>query len=290
MRPKIANLTQRLPKKIKRRIDTHKGDYGHIFVLAGSVGLTGAAYLTSQAALVAGSGLVTLGLPRSLNPIMAKKLVEVMTKPLPETRSQTLSKAAFSHIKKFIEKSDVVALGPGLSQNRETQFLIRKIVSSTKSPMVIDADGLNALVGHLRRFTRRTCVFTPHPGEMGRLIGRQASYIQKNRKVVAKGFASKYNVTLVLKGSRTIVADPEGNIYTNTTGNPGMASGGAGDVLTGIVASFLGQGLTGFEAARLAVYVHGLAGDLAAKEKGQLSLIATDLLKALPKVLKKLSW
>ncbi len=270
----------------KRRPDSHKGDYGHVFVLAGSAGLTGAAYLTAQAALLSGSGLVTLGIPKSLNPIMARKLTEVMTTPLQETKAQSLGLKAFPEIKIVSDKIDVIAIGPGLSQNKETQALIRKIISTIDKPMVIDADGLNALVGHLNILP--TAILTPHPGEMARLIGKSVAYVQKNRKTVAKNFAKKYNVTLVLKGHRTIAVNPGNKIYVNKTGNPGMASGGVGDVLTGIIASFLGQGLSAFDAARLGVCVHGLAGDLAAKEKGQLSLTASALLNKLPEVLHKL--
>ena len=278
---------------LKRKPDTHKGDYGHVFALAGSAGLTGAAYLTSQAAITSGSGLVTLGIPKSLNPIMARKLIEVMARPLAETKAQSLSLKAFAEIKKFCDKIDVLAIGPGLSQNKETQALVRKVISKINKPMVIDADGLNALAGHLDTFRRTKdeggmTILTPHPGEMARLTGKSRDYVQANRKKVAKEFAKKYNVILVLKGHRTVVASPDGKIYINKTGNPGMASGGVGDVLTGMIASFLGQGLPAFDAARFAVYAHGLAGDLAAKEKGQLSLIATDVLNKIPTVLKKL--
>ena len=278
----------------KRKGQSHKGDYGHVFVLAGSVGLTGAAYLTSQAALMSGSGLVTLGIPRSLNAVMARKLTEVMTRPLPETRAQSLSPQAFSEIRKFLDRADVLAIGPGLSQNSETQRLVRKIVASIDKPMVIDADGLNALAGHLSvlrntQYAIRNTILTPHPGEMARLIDKKVSFIQKNRKDVARAFAKKYNVTLVLKGHRTVVAHPGGKVFVNTTGNPGMASGGVGDVLTGIIASFAGQGLSAFDAAKLGVYVHGLSGDIAAKETGQLSLTATALLQALPQALRRCS-
>lgn len=279
---------------LKRNPDTHKGDYGHVFVLAGSVGLTGAAYLTSQAAILSGSGLVTLGAPKSLNPIMARKLVEVMARPLAETKAQSLSLKAFAEIKKFCGRIDVLAIGPGLSQNKETQALARKVVSKVNKPMVIDADGLNAIAGHLNMLRRtreegRGTILTPHPGEMARLTGKSRDYVQANRKKVAKEFAKRYNVILVLKGHRAVVASQDGKIYINKTGNPGMASGGVGDVLTGMIASFLGQGLPAFEAAKFGVYAHGLAGDLAAEEKGQLSLIATDVLKKIPDALRRCS-
>lgn len=279
----------------KRKSKSHKGHYGHVFVLAGSVGLTGAAYLTGQASLLSGSGLVTVGIPESLNPVMAKKLIEVMTRPLKETKAQSLSRRAFSEIEKFSRRSDILAVGPGLSQNKETQALVRKVISSVDKPMVIDADGLNALAGHMDilrvkgQRSRDEIILTPHPGEMARLIGKSAAFVQKNRKKVAKDFVKKYNVTLVLKGHNTIVACPRKKIYVNKTGNPGMASGGVGDILTGVIASFLGQGLSGFAAAKFGVYVHGLAGDIAAKEKGQLSLTASDLLNKLSEVLRRCS-
>jgi len=258
-----------------------------VFVLAGSLGLTGAAYLTSQAALLSGSGLVTLGIPKSLNVIVAKKLIEVMTRPLPETKAKSLSKKSYVEINKFCQKIDVLALGPGLSQNKETQQLIRKVIASIDLPMVIDADGINALVGHLNMLGSQELILTPHPGEMARLIGKTVSFVRKNRKTLAKSFAKKYNVTLILKGHHTIVASPQGKTYLNRTGNAGMASGGVGDVLTGIVASFIGQGLTMFDSAKLGVHIHGLAGDIAARKKGKISLIASDLLHELPDILRK---
>lgn len=285
---------------LKRRPDTHKGDYGHVLVIAGSVGMTGAAYLTAQAALLSGSGLVTLGIPKSLNTILARKLTEVMTKPLPETKRQSLNLKAFSEIKKFIvaRKPNVLAIGPGLSQNKETQALVRKIVSKVNLPMVIDADGLNMLAGHLKilksvgRWTmdegRGTKIITPHPGEMARLLGTTVKKVQKDRKYIAKKAASEYNIIVVLKGHKTVVAAPDGRVYVNTTGNPGMASAGCGDVLTGMIASLVGQGIETFEAAKLGVYLHGLAGDIAVKKTGQASLRATDLLNNISKAIKRI--
>ncbi len=284
-------MIKRLPK---RKRNSHKGDYGHVFVIAGSSGLTGAAYLTSQAALLSGSGLVTLGLPKSLNTILARKLTEVMTKPLPETKKQTLAFSAYKEIEKFIEKRkiDALAIGPGLSQNTQTQRLIRRVISKANVPMVIDADGLNALVDHLKvlqaiKSEYVTTVITPHPGEMARLLGTTTAKIQRKRKELAKSFAKKYNATVVLKGHHTVVADPSGKTYINNSGNPGMASGGCGDVLTGMITSFMGQGLRLFDAARLGVYLHGLTGDLVARKKGEVGLVASDLLNVIPRVLKK---
>jgi len=270
---------------LKRKPGANKGDYGHVFIIAGSLGMTGAAYLASQAALLTGSGLVTLGIPKSLNIILAKKLVEVMTKPLPETKEKSFSLNAFSEIDKFVKlrKPNVLAIGPGLSQNKNTQVLARKVVSEIELPMVIDADGLNTLKSPVR-MTYGT-VITPHPGEMARLLGADVAEVQANRKNIAKNTASKYNVVVVLKGHKTIVAGPEGQFYINNTGNPGMASAGCGDVLTGMIASLVGQGIEPFEAAKCGVYLHGLAGDIAVKETCQASLRATDLLDNIHKAI-----
>lgn len=272
----------------KRKLDSSKKDYGHVFILAGSFGFTGAAYLCSQAALLSGSGLVTLGIPKSLNQIMALKLTEVMTKPLAETKEISLSLKTLADILEFSQKVEVVALGPGLSQHIETQNLIVRLVKKIKKPLVIDADGLNALskdVSVLKNH-KKDIIITPHPGEMARLLRKTTDYIQANRKKVAKDFSLRYNLTTVLKGHNTVVASRRGETWVNTAGNPGMATAGSGDVLTGIIASLVGQGIKPFLAAKLGVYLHGLSGDLAAKEKGQISLIATDILKKLPAVFK----
>ncbi len=273
----------------KRKADTHKGDYGHVFVLAGSAGFTGAAALCSQAALLSGSGLVTLGIAKSLNPIMARKLTEVMTKPLAETKGRALSERAFPEIMKFAGKADCVAIGPGLSRDPGTQRLIRRLMTSLIKPIVLDADGINALEkkAKILRSAKAPIVITPHPGEMSRLIGVSRNEISQAKEKVAKDFANKYNVVCVLKGHRTVVARPGGESYVNATGNPGMAKGGTGDVLTGMIAAFIGQGIRPFDAARLGVYLHGLAGDLAAKEKGEVSMLASDLLNKIPEVIKK---
>jgi NAD(P)H-hydrate epimerase len=190
----------------------------------------------------------------------------------------------------FSRGSDSIAIGPGMSQNRETQKLIRNIVGKFDKPVILDADGINAFVGHLDALKGHGCalVLTPHAGEMARLVGKDVREVQENRKDIALGFAALYNTVLVLKGHNTVVASADGKLYINDTGNAGMASGGVGDVLTGMTASFAGQGLDLFSASALAVYFHGLAGDLAAKEKGVLSLVATDILNKLPEALKML--
>lgn len=275
----------------KRAADSHKGNYGHVLVIAGSCGYTGAAYLTGQAALRAGSGLVTLAVGKSIYPVMALKLTEVMVRPFFETRDYSLSLLAEKDIIALAERCDVVAIGPGISQNKETQSLVRNLIAKIARPIVVDADGLTALVGHCAALknAKGALVMTPHQGEMARLIGKTAEEVQAARKEVALQFAAEYNTVLVLKGHRTIVARPGGEYYVNLTGNAGMATAGSGDVLTGIVASFIGQGADAFSAAVMAVYFHGLAGDLAVKEKGPLGLIASDLLDKLPEALRVLA-
>lgn len=273
----------------KRKLNSNKKDYGHIFVLAGSPGKTGAAYLCSQAAILSGSGLVTLGIPKSLNRIMSIKLTEVMTKPLEETEEKTLSLKSLPDILKLSQKVDVLAIGPGLSENGETQKLVTGLIKKIDKPIVIDADGLNALAKNISilKNNKKEIIITPHPGEMARLLKKTTPYVQKNRKEVAKNFSLRYNLTTVLKGYNTVVASPQGKVWINKTGNPGMATAGSGDVLTGIIASLLGQGIEPFPAAKLGVYIHGLSGDLAAKEKGQISLMATNILNKLPLVFKR---
>ncbi len=264
--------------------DTHKGDVGHVVVIAGSVGLTGAAALCSLGALRTGAGLVTLGIPKSLNDIMAAKLTEVMTRPLPETKERTLSLQALPELISLIDRMHAVAVGPGLSQQPQTKQLVRALLPRVTKPCVVDADGLNALADETHLLKRLTLplIVTPHPGEMARLIKQSVEDVQRDRERTAKAFATLYRAVTVLKGHRTIVANVDGELYVNETGNPGMASGGCGDVLTGMIAALLGQGLSLFDAARLGVSLHGLAGDLAAAKLGQVGLIASDLLATIP--------
>lgn len=275
----------------KRSPQAHKGDFGRLLVIAGSAGYTGAAYMTSQAAMLSGSGLVTLATGRSLYQIMAIKLTEVMVKPFFETKDFSLSLLAEKELIAFSDKCDALIIGPGISQNKETAHLVRNLIAKIDKPVVLDADGINAFAGHLAELksARSKLVMTPHPGELARLLGREVAEIEANRKDVAIRFANEYNTVLVLKGSGTVVASPGGDIYINQTGNVGMATGGTGDVLSGMIASFIGQRVSLTNAAILGVYYHGLAGDLAVKEKGVLGLIATDLLHILPETLKALA-
>jgi len=253
--------------------------------------MTGAANLTGMGALRSGAGLVTVGVPEAVYPIIARREAELMVRPFPSTSQGTLSLKGFPGIKRFCAGQNVLAVGPGLSQNVVTQKLIRKILTAAKLPVVIDADGLNALKGNLKVLDAcgGRAVLTPHPGEFCRVFGGKLNDTDALRKRRALDAARKYGVVIVLKGHRTVVASPEGDCHINATGNPGMATAGSGDVLTGIIAAFVGQGLSAYEAACLGAYVHGLAGDKAAKKVGQISLTAGDVLLWLPEAFKMLA-
>jgi NAD(P)H-hydrate epimerase len=267
---------------------SYKGSYGRVLVVAGSTGMTGAAALASEAALRAGAGLVTLAIPKSLNPILEVKLSEVMTLPLPETEAGSLAESATSTILEYAEKTkSVLAIGPGLSQHPETVGLVHQLISENHKQelglrMVIDADGLNALAQStdLISLLGAEAVLTPHPGEMARLTNFPISNLESNRIGTAEEFANQYGVTLVLKGAPTVTTDPNGNTWINSTGNPGMATAGMGDVLTGIIAGLMAQNVPSEKAAMLGVYLHGLAGDIAAETLGMHGLIAGDVLQA----------
>ena len=270
--------------------NSHKGSYGHALILAGSPGMTGAAALSSMAALRSGAGLVTLGIPESLNPILEEKCTEIMTLPLPETTTGSLSPDAISPILNFCRKIDVVAIGPGLSRNPGTGELVRELVRSCPVPLVIDADGLNLIAEDLSvlRCASSGLTLTPHPGEACRLTGLTREELFADREGIARKFARENNLILVLKGAGTLIALPEGPLRINLTGNPGLATGGTGDILTGLIAGFMAQGVVAGSAACLGVYVHGAAGDKVAEKVGEISLIASDLLEAIPVVLKEL--
>jgi NAD(P)H-hydrate epimerase len=281
-----------LPAIYPRKRDAHKGDFGRVAVVAGSLGMTGAACLAARAALRAGAGLVTLAVPESLLPIVASQMTCVMTRPFTETVAKTFALAALDELLEFCGGMDAVAVGPGMGRESETQILIRSLYEKLECPVIFDADGLNALAGDADMLRRtpdeRPTVLTPHPGELSRLMGVSAADIQKERMKVAERFVERCPATLVLKGAGTIVADRE-KIYVNKTGNPGMATAGTGDVLTGVIAALLGRGFGAFEAAQIGVHVHGLAGDLAKKEKGETGMIASDVLERLPDVFKSIA-
>jgi ADP-dependent NAD(P)H-hydrate dehydratase / NAD(P)H-hydrate epimerase len=271
-----------------RAFSSHKGTFGHLVVLAGSAGKTGAATLAAEGGLRAGAGLVTAGIPASLNDILEMKLTEAMTLPLPEAKgARALGREALAPLQEFLADKSALALGPGLGTHPETQELVRRLVQELPVPMVIDADGLNALA------TDPSCLqgaagprlLTPHPGEMARLLGGTAQEIQARRLEAAREAAARFQAVVVLKGAQTVVAAPDGRRSLNPTGNPALASGGTGDVLTGLIGGFLAQRLSPWDAARLGVYLHGLAADYLVVEHRLTSLIAGDLLAVLPEVL-----
>jgi len=272
---------------IPRRPDTHKGDYGHLLVIAGSVGKTGAAAMACEAALRMGAGLVTLAIPKSLNAIMEVKLTEVMTEPLPETQKQTLSLRAFHSILRLCENKKAVIIGPGIGTFKETQSLVLKLIKTLNLPIILDADGLTALATQPKILPamNRQLILTPHPGEMARLIQSTVKDVQENRISISKNFSQSNHVYLILKGHRTLITNPTGEVFINPTGNPGMASGGTGDILTGMIGGLICQGLDILPSLQTAVYLHGVAGDEVAREKGEKSLIATDMLEKIPALL-----
>lgn len=262
----------------------HKGSRGRVAIVAGSAGMAGAATLASRAALRSGAGMVMLGSPLGLMDALTARHTEVMLRGLPETSEGTLSLAAEPGIESLLSWADVLAVGPGLTRHDETSALVRRVVSSTEMPVVIDADGVNAFSGRADDLAdmRSEIVLTPHVFELSRLIGVPFEEIETDRVEAARQTARSLRVTLVLKGADTLVASPSGQVSVNPTGNPGMATAGSGDVLTGTIAALLGQGLGAWDATRLGVYLHGLAGDLGAEAMGPHSLIAGDLIDHLP--------
>jgi len=283
----------RLPAQLlQRKINSHKGDYGHILILAGSSRFSGAALLCAESALRSGAGLVTLGIPKSINLALIRvKPRELITLPLPETDEGALSLAGFAKISDLLKDIDVLIIGPGLGRNKSTYALVKKIIRNTSQATVVDADALNALNNCLEilKAHKGQLILTPHQKEMSRLFGINTDIIKNNRKLVAKKYAKHYNSIIILKGHNSIVTDGIKKFYINHSGNPGMATAGSGDVLSGIVGAFLAQGLDAFKAAKYATYIHGLAGDLAAKDKTQMGLIASDIIDRIPDAIKKSS-
>ncbi|HET9481810.1 MAG TPA: NAD(P)H-hydrate dehydratase [Candidatus Polarisedimenticolia bacterium] len=279
-----------------REPDCHKGDCGRLLVVGGSAGKAGAGALVSLAALRSGAGLVTAATAVSAQPILAGHLMEMMTEPLEETPSGAVSRAAAPRVRELLESADVLALGPGLTAGEETAALVREIVAEAAIPVVLDADGINAFAGRPEalRGDQRLLILTPHPGEMARLLsgrgGRRitAADVQADRIGLARSFATEHSCYVVLKGHNTVVADPSGQVWINPTGNPGMATAGCGDVLTGVVAALLGQGLSPLEACLLGVYAHGIAADLASADVGEVSLMARDIIEYLSEAFQRL--
>ncbi len=284
----IPSIERKLP--IHRDPQAHKGSFGRVLVIAGSRGFTGASALTSMGALKIGAGLVYLAVPESLNDIMEVKLTEVITISVSDSEG-AFDIRSLIDLREHIEKCDVVILGPGIGTSSPTKLFVWKLLEEAKKPMVIDADGLNCLVGHLNLLKNYPAdvVITPHPGEMARLMGISTSQVQEDRLGVAEKFARENGIVVVLKGARTIIASPDGRSFINPTGNPGMATGGTGDVLTGMIGGLIAQGLDPVDASCVGVFLHGLSGDIVSLKKGELSLIASDLLEAIPDALREVS-
>jgi len=263
--------------------DTHKGTYGHLLLCCGSAGKLGAGILASRGALRAGAGLVTLAVPASALDTVDAATPEVMTAPLPETDAGSFSRAGINGLKKLIQERDALAIGPGLSTHPEVADLVREVLSQEGFPAVVDADALNVLDGDLEslRIRGARTVVTPHPGEMSRLLRCSTRDVQSDRIGAALECAGRCGGVVVLKGAGTVVAHPDGTFYINTTGNPGMATGGTGDVLTGMIGAMLARGCSPLDSAMAAVYLHGAAADLAAENVGEHSLTATDIIDSL---------
>lgn len=275
-----------LPSWPRRPREANKGSYGKVLVIAGSRGMSGAAVLAGRACLRGGAGLLRIACPFDTQPIIAAGEPCAMTVPLPQTDAGIFADDAYDSWRALAEASDVVALGPGVGRGESLDRLVPRFITERTRPMVIDADGLNALAGRddVFRRGRGPVVITPHPGEFARLVSSDIPTVQANRETMAAEYARRTGVVVVLKGAGTVVSDGD-RVFVNDTGNPGMATAGSGDVLTGLVAALLAQGFSPFDAAVLAVNRHGRAGDLAAATVGEISVIATDLIEFLPKSL-----
>jgi len=285
-----ASDAARTIARFRRSPSSHKGSYGHVLAIGGSLGKTGAASMMAQSALLAGAGLVTLATAAPCLPIIAAQTLEIMTKALVSTDTGALSHRAFEYgrMESILEGKDLLALGPGLGTHQETIQFVHQLLGTSKLPAILDADAINAFAGQAKhlRGENRTLVLTPHPGELGRLLGLSTQEVLRDRIQLARELATRQQVHLIVKGHRTLYAAPSGQVYVNSTGNPGMATGGSGDVLTGLLAGLLAQALQQkipFEdTIPLGIWLHGQAGDLARKVKGEQSLIATDLMEHLP--------
>jgi NAD(P)H-hydrate epimerase len=273
-----------------RQAESNKGTYGHVLVIGGSFGKAGSVAMSGMSVLRVGGGLSTVATAKSALATVAGFHPELMTEPLAETDAGTISAKAQSRIEDLAEGKTVMAIGPGISQIPETSELVRNLVAAPRAPLVVDADGLNAFDGRADELNGkgRTLVITPHPGEMARLAGMSIADVQKDRLGVARKFAHEHELIVVLKGHRTLIVRPDGEAWVNTTGNPGMSTGGTGDILTGMVAGMIAQHpKSAFEAVLAAVHLHGLAGDVMRETVGEHSLVATDLLLGLPEAFRR---
>jgi len=273
-----------LPYFKRRKKDAHKGTYGHLFILSGSLGKTGAAVMAGKAALKMGAGLVTVGTPESCLPVVARSSVELMTEPLPETSEKTFSSDALKKVLSLLEGKDALLIGPGISTHKSTAEFVLSLIPKINVPAVVDADALNILASkpEILKSLRQPTVLTPHPGEFARLLNLSTKEVVEGKLELVPQFAEKYGVYLVLKSYRTLIATPDGRVYVNPTGNPGMATAGSGDVLSGMIASMIIQEKNILESILAAVYIHGLSGDIGVEKLGEKSLTAGDIIRYLP--------
>ena len=268
----------------KRKDDTHKGNYGRVGVIGGSVGFTGAPYLASLASLRTGSGYAYTLIPRELQTVMSIKLTEAIIRPIEDGGTGSFTMESLQDVIKYIKNMDVLAIGPGMGVDADRIYLVKNIIKNAKIPIVLDADAINCFSSNpeMLKDHENTIVATPHPGEMAKVLNISIEALQEKRVYYSELIAESYNIIVVLKGHETVVASPDGDTYINYTGNPGMATAGTGDVLTGMIASLLGQGINPFVAAKLGVYLHGIAGDITKEQLGEYGMIASDIIDNIP--------
>jgi len=271
-----------------RKSDTHKGTYGRVGIIAGSKGMTGASTLAAMAALRSGSGLVYSLIPSSISNILEMKLTEAIVVPIKDMSKGYFNRDSIEHLLKYIDMYDCIALGPGIGVDYERVELVKRILTNYKKTLILDADGINCISEDVSTLINRkeTTILTPHPGELSRLMKIDISEIQKNRVRYCSLASKKFGAITILKGANTVICDDKGDIYLNITGNPGMATAGCGDVLTGMISSFIGQGISPIQSVVLGVYLHGLAGDLAKEDKGEYGMIASDVVENIPYAIK----
>ncbi|MCP3901444.1 MAG: NAD(P)H-hydrate dehydratase, partial [Desulfobacteraceae bacterium] len=290
--PKLNLLEEKDIKALftPRDSESHKGNFGHVLILAGSPGKTGAASLAANAAMRCGTGLVTLGVPQSLNPSIEPQVTEAMTYPLPDNGQGILIESAFEKIIEISKDKDAIAIGPGIGTDKSTKKLIEKLIKTIDIPMVMDADCLNLIAENpqVLQKAKSDIILTPHPGEMARLSDTTTDQIQENRLESARNFSNELGITLVLKGANTIVSLSDKKAYICPVGNPGMASGGMGDVLTGMIAGFKAQGFSSENASIAGTYIHGLCGDDLEESIGGFGFLASDMVIEIPRIIDKL--
>lgn len=270
-----------------RTPESHKGTFGHVAVVAGSTGKTGAAVMASQAALKIGAGLVTAVVPASLCLTVETKLTEVMKYPVDDLETGQFVSASYSKLRDFVDDKEVIVIGPGISASEETTALVRRLYAEVDKPFVVDADGINAFIGHTDMIRKRKgqAVFTPHPGEFGRLTGQSPAQVNRERLAQGRAFVEEHGIVLVLKGARTVIFSDDGRVFVNPTGNPALAKGGSGDILTGFVGGLASQGYSLLESALFGTYLHGYIADTWLETHTDMDLLASDLLDGLGEAL-----